>query len=440
MMSAFAVACAVTLMSLTSVASAAGINVSGTWSANYHCESGWCAGSNFPATDILTQAEGSRTVTGSNGSETISGTLTGYTFNYESKVGSYKANGTLTVSADGLSWSGHASDNNGTSGTYTATRRSGGPASEPAASGEESGCIDGCTNFQFKADPTLEPGQTSMSVGVGCGGGSAPAATASDTTAPAGSGCMTGLTMQAAEPGSMTTPTEMQDANQKAQLERWKILQDTQTKVFEGQQSVTEQKAKTQSKEFKKWDDYIRASTDPTDATALAAADSALAGEFPTDTTSTSASASAAALNIGPEGPLVLASIYAAHPTAADVKAFSQEIALATSPTYSPARAVARLTLVLAVAIGRRVIAHDLGYKRLRQLASKPVILGSASARVAKRGKARLTIKASALGARYLRLLSVVGLSHKVTIQLRISVTPRGRTKRTSVTRNIRVR
>ncbi len=433
-MGVFAFACAVTLMSLTSITSASGVNVSGTWSANYHCESGWCAGGNFPATDTLTQGEGSSTVTGGNGSETISGTVTGYTFSYESKTGGYKASGTLTVSADGLSWSGHVTDNKGTGGTYTAKRTAGGPAGEHAASGE-SGCIGGCANFQFDVNPTLEPGQTNVSVGVGCGGASAPVATSSDV-----SGCMTGLSLQAAEPGSATVPAEMQEANQKVQLERWKILQDTQTKILESQQSVTEQKAQPQTKEFKKWDEYIRASTDATDANALAAADSALSSEFTTGTTATSASASAAALNIGPEGSLVLASIYAAHPTSADVKAFNQEVTLATSPTYSPARAVARLTLVLAVAIGRRVIAHDLGYKRLSQLTSKPVILGSASARAAKRGKARLTIKASALGAKYLRLLSVVGLSHKVTIKLSISVKPRGRTKRTSVTRTIRVR
>ena len=45
---------------------------------------------------------------------------------------------------------------------------------------------------------------------------------------------------------------------QKQQMERWKILQDTQTKIFELQQEVTVHKAKTQDKMFNKWDDYIR--------------------------------------------------------------------------------------------------------------------------------------------------------------------------------------
>ncbi|MGI5844220.1 MAG: hypothetical protein ACOX9B_08600 [Candidatus Xenobium sp.] len=45
---------------------------------------------------------------------------------------------------------------------------------------------------------------------------------------------------------------------QKQQMERWKIMQDTQTKIFEIQQEVTVNRAKTQDKMFNKWDDYIK--------------------------------------------------------------------------------------------------------------------------------------------------------------------------------------
>lgn len=45
---------------------------------------------------------------------------------------------------------------------------------------------------------------------------------------------------------------------QKNQMNRWKILQDTQTKIFEIQQDVTVNRAKTQDKMFGKWDEYIR--------------------------------------------------------------------------------------------------------------------------------------------------------------------------------------
>jgi DNA-binding beta-propeller fold protein YncE len=113
----------VALLSMVSCASAsAALNLTGTWSANYHCETGACAGSNSPATDTLTQAEGSEVVTGSNAGETITGTLTGNTFVFESSVGAYKAKATLTVAANGLSWSGPLEDSNHTTGTYTATR------------------------------------------------------------------------------------------------------------------------------------------------------------------------------------------------------------------------------------------------------------------------------------------------------------------------------
>lgn len=117
------VCAAVALLSLVGCASASALNLTGVWSANYHCETGPCPGgpgSNFPATDTLIQT--GEAVTGENGTETITGTVTGNTFVYESSTGGYKAKGTLTVAADGLSFSGPSEDSNGTKGTYTATR------------------------------------------------------------------------------------------------------------------------------------------------------------------------------------------------------------------------------------------------------------------------------------------------------------------------------
>ncbi len=118
------VLCVALLSGTVGCASASALNLTGTWSANYRCEAGPCPGGqiNFPATVTLTQAEGSETVTGSDGGESISGTLKGNTFTYRSFVGSYEAQATLTVAADGLSWSGPLHDNNGTSGTDTAKR------------------------------------------------------------------------------------------------------------------------------------------------------------------------------------------------------------------------------------------------------------------------------------------------------------------------------
>ena len=47
---------------------------------------------------------------------------------------------------------------------------------------------------------------------------------------------------------AQTIYTQIQADNQKQAMQRWKILQDTQTKIFEIQQDVTTNKAKTQDK------------------------------------------------------------------------------------------------------------------------------------------------------------------------------------------------
>jgi len=65
--------------------------------------------------------------------------------------------------------------------------------------------------------------------------------------------------MQASDYQNATTiGIQMQADAQKQQMQRWKILQDTQTKIFEITQEVTVNKAKVQDKIFEKWDSYIR--------------------------------------------------------------------------------------------------------------------------------------------------------------------------------------
>ncbi len=117
-------------MLLAASAGAAELNVSGTWNAVYHCEAGSCAGQDFPAPGVeLVQAPGSTHV--QNGPE-VEGTLNGHTLTLAKTSGSYRFSETLTISADGNSWSGPLSDSNGTSGTDTATRvSSGGPGEAP---------------------------------------------------------------------------------------------------------------------------------------------------------------------------------------------------------------------------------------------------------------------------------------------------------------------
>ena len=55
-----------------------------------------------------------------------------------------------------------------------------------------------------------------------------------------------------------TILTQMQGDAQKQQMERWKIMQDIQTKIFQIQQDVTSNKSKSADKAYKKWDEYIR--------------------------------------------------------------------------------------------------------------------------------------------------------------------------------------
>ncbi|MFP4498428.1 MAG: hypothetical protein ACLFQV_09490 [Vulcanimicrobiota bacterium] len=55
-----------------------------------------------------------------------------------------------------------------------------------------------------------------------------------------------------------TVQTQMQADNQKQQMRQWQIMEDTKTKIFEIQQDVTVNKAKTGDKMFNKWDQYIR--------------------------------------------------------------------------------------------------------------------------------------------------------------------------------------
>jgi len=57
---------------------------------------------------------------------------------------------------------------------------------------------------------------------------------------------------------SEQTAMQMAAEKQKSEWSKWKILQDTQTKVYDIQQDVTLNRAKVQDKMFGKWDEFIR--------------------------------------------------------------------------------------------------------------------------------------------------------------------------------------
>ncbi len=57
---------------------------------------------------------------------------------------------------------------------------------------------------------------------------------------------------------AQTIQTQMASDARKSQAKRWKIMTDTQTKIFEIINDTTVHKAKTADKMFDQWDKYIR--------------------------------------------------------------------------------------------------------------------------------------------------------------------------------------
>jgi hypothetical protein len=64
---------------------------------------------------------------------------------------------------------------------------------------------------------------------------------------------------QQAKPLKIELENEFANAEAiKQQMDRWKILEDTQTKIFEIQQDITVNKAKAADKMYNKWDKYLK--------------------------------------------------------------------------------------------------------------------------------------------------------------------------------------
>jgi IPT/TIG domain len=175
-------------------------NLTGTWSAVYQCEVG-CKGENFPVVDTLSQAEGSSSVTGTNEGESISGTVSGQTFEYHSAVGGYTSEATLTVSEDGLSWTGSLRDSHGTSGTYTATRLPGVASVSPSSGSTLGGTALTITGDGFSANASVSFGSSPASSVTVNSTGSITA------TSPAGAGTVD-VTVTTPSGTSATTPAD----------------------------------------------------------------------------------------------------------------------------------------------------------------------------------------------------------------------------------------
>jgi hypothetical protein len=116
------VVCVLTVALLASAASASALNLTGNWVGYYKCEAGYCAGEKFEGTTTLVQEAGSDVVTGHNGAEQVSGTLTGRTFTFTTTDGSEESFTEVTIAAGGNSWNGSSHATSGISGTVFAQR------------------------------------------------------------------------------------------------------------------------------------------------------------------------------------------------------------------------------------------------------------------------------------------------------------------------------
>jgi hypothetical protein len=160
------------------------------------------------------------------------------------------------------------------------------------------------------------------------------------------------------------------------------------------------------------------------------AVDRALAGDFSADDRTTASAFVGTHTLASPA--LVVESIVAEHPSAATAAAFMSAVKLATSATYSHARAQARFTLAVAFVFGQRVLRYDL------KSSGAKLTLAQGKATLKFHSRRKLTLAANPLGARILRLLEIGGLAKKITIQLVVSSNHNGKVSHAA--RTLRVR
>jgi hypothetical protein len=363
---------------------------------------------------------------------------------------SYRSANSGTISGNSLV--AQFKDSNGNEVSYTATR-AGTPAGSPPNNGAPAGdertvCFGDCSTLQVKYDSTLAPGDTSVSVGAGCDGGSAPRVTSSASSRADGEGCSVNDFLKLTPEELESLGADKLDAKvlnqiakdaQNQQQQRYDSAKQIQDQINQLEQDIIRGNPPPPRDPNKgdPSDQYLRGYEAPADAAALAAVDNSLSGEFPVDSANTVRElATVAAVHV-PSPHLVLASVTSTHPTAAERSAFTTDVRLATAPVYSQARGLARLTLALTFDIGRLYVISDLKLNLSKLRSAPPVTLGSAHANVPAKGSRKLTITTSALGGRVLRLLSILGLSHHTTTQLTLKSTIAGKTS--SLTRPIKI-
>ena len=430
--------------SAASRAASSQIDLRGVWDAPSHVGTAAYPQQWHITKENLTTGAYSGVDTSSVGDFSIVGTVSGNHLSATVSDSSYSAREQGTISSSQKSVSGTFTDSNGTSGTFSATRLSGPPSSGPPTTTpappttNDQVCVpaDCSQGVDETYDPSLDPGQTTDTTTVGCSSSRTTASARSasgllcdvgnivkDTVDSMGNPLgAAGDIQKALDQIFNGLPTNTGDSN-------WQAIQNAMQQI---NQSANPPPAMIQ-KILDSLQKALPNTTDSTNATDLQNADTQLAPDFPSgDITTASARAAQLSLSALVSPSLVLQSICSAHPSAASARAFKAEVKLATATTYSPARGEARLTLAFAAVLGQRALAPT-----LRQQ-GKQVILAQGKTSVKVHSKRKLTLVATPLGARVLRLLEIHGLGHKVHIQLVVSSTFKGKTSHG--TRSISVR
>jgi hypothetical protein len=413
----------------------ANVDMRGVWDAP-----SYASGATYPqqwhiAAENLTTGAFTGTDVGGGATFTIVGQAAGNHITATISEPGYTSHGQATIS--GNSGSGTFTDTNGTSGTFTLRRLSGPPGggtTPPPNPNQDATCVGSCSqDADVTYDPSLEPGQTTDDASVSCSSGR--------TTASAfvASGLLCGIEadVQALTQG-VTSPTlaadmlkGLQDISNQSPDANTAAMQNVLQQMQDAQQSA--QQVQQQQQQLQQMLQDVLKNMQSSN---LQSADTTLAGDFPTGSDAVTAfteNVRGSALALGtPSSALVIQSIAADHPSAAAGAAFKAEVKLATAATYSPQRAQARITLAVAYIAGRKALAVE-----TKGLGSK-ITIAHTSTNVQPHHKKGLTIRATPLGARVLRLLSLKGLSHKVSIQLKLSSTRAGKTSHATRTLSVR--
>ena len=158
-------------------ASAASLNVTGTYSTTYHCQKGWCAGQLFPSTTVYTQATGSDQVY----DDGFAGTLTGNHLNITvGPINGYTFTASFNFSNNGHTLEGKVSDSNGTSG-YTVGTLESTSVSTTTTTTATSGPLDGQWHCCGQGGASPQTFVISGSTGTDLGSSSNVFATITDT-------------------------------------------------------------------------------------------------------------------------------------------------------------------------------------------------------------------------------------------------------------------